>query len=467
MKPMNSLRCVWTLAGVLLAGGLWAAGEEEVLAEASTAAGVVLDNAATKTALDSESLVLPAAWGANAAGTLKVEGGSAGLVSGDTSPDAETYDWDTAPLLPGTYALTLVAGGETYTATYLVAAAAVAEWGTLSIDNGTTAASGGKTYLADGESETLVLPAAWGETVEGEVTVTVTGANGTGSAAGEISSDSETCDWATGPLMPGMYDVTLAWNGQTYTATYVVPALAEAALVGDGAATIDNAMDANGVRQAASASTTFNVVWPGLTGSVTVSRDGKDQNAVPSADGSWEWKTNGLVRGTYTFTHVAGGATETAKFYLDSDLLGVIFGEDAVLPVPAEWYVANVSETIPDEAADVSDSLKASAQNGHAYWKNYVLGWNPSDATVALLARVVDVDAETGAASVRLTGMNPPMTAFGDLALKYRLYRADSETAAFTAVGDAQDAAEFTDAASGELSVQQRFYRPAAVLERK
>lgn len=362
MKPMNSLRCVWTLAGVLLAGGLWAAGGEEVLAEASTAAGVVLDNAATKTALDSESLVLPAAWGANAAGTLKVEGGS---------------------------------------------------------------------------------------------------------AAGEISSDSETCDWATGPLMPGTYDITLAWNGQTYTATYVVPALAEAALVGDGAATIDNAMDANGVRQAASASTTFNVVWPGLTGSVTVSRDGKDQNAVPSADGSWEWKTNGLVRGTYTFTHVAGGATETAKFYLDSDLLGVIFGEDAVLPVPAEWYVANVSETIPDEAADVSDSLKASAQNGHAYWKNYVLGWDPSDATVALLARVVDVDAETGAASVRLTGMNPPKTAFGDLALKYRLYRADSETAAFTAVGDAQDAAEFTDAASGELSVQQRFYRPAAVLERK
>lgn len=461
MKPMNAMRRVWTLAGVLLAGGLWADGVEGALAEATTATGVVLDNAATKTALGSESLVLPAAWGADAAGTLKVEGAGSDV----TLPEGdESYDWETAPLLPGTYALTLVAGGETYTATFLVAAAAVAEWGTLSIDNGTTAASGGKTYVADGESETLVLPAAWGETVEGEVTVTVTGANGTGSAAGGISSDSETCDWATGPLMPGTYDVTLAWNGQTYTATYVVPALAEAALVGDGAATIDNEMDANGVRQAASASTTFNVVWPGLTGSVTVSRDGKDQNAVPSADGSWDWNTNGLVRGTYTFTHVAGGATETAKFYLDSDLLGVIFGDDAVLPVPAEWYAANVSETIPDEAADASDSLKASAQNGHAYWKNYVLGWNPADASVALLARIVDVDAETGAASVRLTGMNPPQTTFGDLALRYRLYRADSETAAFAPVGDVQDGPEFTDATG---DAQQRLYRPAAVLERK
>ncbi len=460
MKPMNALRRVCALAGVLLAGGLLADGVEGALAEASTAAGVVLDNAATKTALDSESLVLPAAWGGNAAApTLKVAG-----VGSDIALPAggESYDWETGPLLPGTYALTLTAGDETYTATFLVAAAAVAEWGTLAIDNGTTSESG-KTYVADGESETLVLPAAWGETVESEVTVTVSGVNGSVSA-GEISSDAETLDWATDPLMPGAYDVTLAWNGQTYTASYLVTALAEVALPGDGAATIDNAMDANGVRQMGAASTTFNVIWPGLTESVTISRDGKDQNAVPTADGSWNWNTNGLVRGTYTFTHVSGGATETAKFHLDSDLLGVLFGDDAVLPVSAEWYAANVSEDIPDETADASDNLKTPAKNGHPYWQNYVLGWNPADPSAALLAKVVKVDAETGAASVGVTGMNPPQTTFGDLALKYRLYRADSETAAFTAVGDPQDEAEFTDEAA---DARQRFYRPAAVLERK
>lgn len=466
MKPMNALRCVWTLAGVLLAGAAQAAGGEEFLAAASTGAGVLLDNAATKTALDSETLVLPVAWGGAAADglTVRAAGGSA---SSDIPLDAsaETYDWDTLPLLPGAYTLTLTAGGETYTATYEVTATAVAEWGTLAIDNGTTAASGGKTYVADGERETLVLPAAWGETVAGEITVTVSG--GPVPSEQSLDASAETYDWATGPLLPGTYDVTLKWNGTSSTATYTVAALAEATLVGDGAATIDNAVDADGVRRAAGWSRTFTLRWPGLAGDVALACNGKTEAATAAADGTWTWNTDGLVRGIYTFTHTADGQTETAKFHLDSDLLGVLFGDDAVLPVPAEWYVANVSETIPDAAAEVSDSLKASAQNGHAYWKNYVLGWDPADVTAALLAKVVKVDAETGAATVRLTGMNPPQEgAFGDLTLKYVLRKADSEASAFTQVGDAQDSPEFTDTTFA-TDAQQRYYRPAAVLEKK
>lgn len=247
MKPKTSFWCVWTLAGVLLAGPARADGGEGWLSEAASEVAA-LDNAATKTALAGETLVLPSAWGAvpATATDIALTVRAAGALSGsplDTEPDAETYTWDTLPLLPGRYTLTLTAGGETYMANYEVTATAVAEWGTLTIDNGTTGESGA-THLADA-TESLVLPGAWGEAVEGEITITV--ADGSVSSEQSLDSSAEAYDWDTLPLLPGAYDVTLKWNGKTYTTTYTVAALAEAELVGDAVVTLDNAKDANGV----------------------------------------------------------------------------------------------------------------------------------------------------------------------------------------------------------------------------
>lgn len=274
MKPKTSFWCVWTLAGVLLAGPARADGGEDWLAEAVSEVAA-LDNAATKTALAGETLVLPSAWGAVPATATDIaltvraaDDALSALVP--ESPSAETYTWDTLPLLPGRYTLTLTAGGETYTANYEVTATAVAEWGTLTIDNGTTGESGA-THLADA-TESLVLPGAWGEAVEGEITITV--ADGSVSSDISLDSSAEAYDWDTQPLLPGAYDVTLKWNGKTYTTTYTVAALAEAELVGDAAVTLDNAKDANGVRRACEASTTFNVVWPDIAPGAELACDG-------------------------------------------------------------------------------------------------------------------------------------------------------------------------------------------------
>lgn len=466
MKPKTSFWCVWTLAGVLLADPARADGGEDWLAEAASEVAA-LDNAATKTALAGETLVLPSAWGAvpATATDIALTVRAAGALSGsplDTEPDAETYTWDTLPLLPGRYTLTLTTGGETYMANYEVTATAIAEWGTLTIDNGATGESG-TTHLADA-TESLVLPGAWGEAVEGDITITVSG----GSVSSDISLDSsaEAYDWNTLPLLPGAYDVTLKWNDKTYTTTYTVAALAEAELVGDAAVTLDNAKDANGVRRAAGWSKTFTLRWPDLAGDVALTCNGQAKEATPAADGSWTWNTDGLVRGVYAFTHTAGGATETAKFYLDSNLLGVLFGDDAVLPVPVDWYMTNVSDTIPDTPEAVSDNLKATAANGHPYWQSYVLGWSPTDTTAALLAEIVAVDG-SGVVSVRVTGNKSAQMVFGDLTLKYILRKTDSAASAFTQVGEAQDSPNFTDTTFATDAQQQRYYRPAAVLEKK
>ncbi len=466
MKPKTSFWCVWTLAGVLLAGPARAGGGEDWLAEAASEVAA-LDNAATKTAMAGETLVLPSAWGAVPAAATDValtvraaDDALSALVP--ESPSAETCTWDTLPLLPGRYTLTLAAGGETYVANYEVTATAAAEWGTLTIDNGTTGESGA-THLADA-TESLVLPGAWGEAVEGKVTITV--ADGFVSSDISLDSSAEAYDWDTLPLLPGAYDVTLKWNGKTYTTTYTVAALAEAELVGDAAVTLDNAKDANGVRRAAGWSKTFTLWWPDLAGDAALTCNGQAKEATPAADGSWTWNTDGLVRGVYTFTHTAGGATETAKFYLDSDLLGVLFGDDAVLPVPVDWYMTNVSDTIPDTPEAVSDNLKATAANGHAYWQNYVMGWNPSDTDARLSADIAVADLGEGRrkVTVKVLGANPPLDGkFGNLVLKYRLCASESLTGAFENVGNPQEGTTFEE----ETTAARRFYRPAAALERQ
>lgn len=470
MKPMTALRCVWALAGVLLAGSARADGGEEVLAEASTDAGVLLDNAATKTALDSEALVLPAAWGGAATDIALTVRVAAGSVSSEPSldpldPSAEAYDWGTAPLLPGTYTLTMTAGGETYTATYEVAATAVAEWGTLTIDNGTTGESGA-THLADG-TESLVLPGAWGETVEGEITLTVSdGFGGSSDISLDNEPNAEAFDWDTLPLLPGMYDVTLKWNGSSYTTTYEVTATAEATLIGDAGVSIDNAKDANGVRVAGEASVEFNIAWPDMRGTAMLTCNAKSQSAVADADGMWTWQTNGLARGYYKFTHTVQGQTETALFRLASPLLWVYLEKfDERLSIPEAWYRENVNETVPEDDDAVSATLLSPAPNGHAYWQNYVMGWDPSDMDARLSADIAVADLGAGRQKVTVTvlGANPPQGKFGDLVLKYRLRASESLDGTFTDVGDSQKDATFVE----ETTAARRFYRPAAALERE
>ena len=464
MKPKTSFWCVWTLAGVLLAGPARAGGGEDWLAEAASEVAA-LDNAATKTALAGETLVLPSAWGAVPAAATDValtvraaDDALSALVP--ESPSAETCTWDTLPLLPGRYTLTLAAGGETYVANYEVTATAAAEWGTLTIDNGTTGESGA-THLADA-TESLVLPGAWGEAVEGEITITVAD----GSVSSERSLDdssAEACDWDTRPLLPGAYDVTLKWNGKTYTTTYTVAALAEAELVGDAAVTLDNAKDANGVRRACEASTTFNVVWPGIADGAELACDGTVKDVVPTADGSWTWNTNGLGRGVYTFTYRVGGETEEARFRLEAPIL--VYLAEGVLPVPEDWYREHVSDTIPDAATEASASLTNPAANGHAYWQNYVMGWDPADSTMRLYADIAveDLGTDRRKVTVEVLGANPPQRKFGDLVLKYRLRASGSLDAPFADVGDSQEGTTFVE----ETGNVRRFYRPAAVLEQE
>lgn len=463
MKPKTSFWCVWALAGVLLAGPARADGGEDWLAEAASEVAA-LDNAATKTAVDAETLVLPLAWGGAAAVGLTVRAAT-GSVSSEPSldPSAETYDWETTPLLPGRYTLTLMAGGETYVANYEVTATAVAEWGTLTIDNGTTGESGA-THLADA-TESLVLPGAWGEAVEGEITITV--ADGFVSSEQSLDSSAEAYDWDTLPLLPGAYDVTLKWNGKTYTTTYTVAALAEAELVGDAAVTLDNAKDANGVRRAGEASVAFNIAWPDMQGTPMLTCNKKSQPAVADADGMWTWQTNGLARGYYKFTHTVQGRTETALFHLASPFLWVYLEDyDENLSIPERWYRENVNETVPEDEYAVSASLLSNAANGHAYWQNYVMGWNPSDADARLSADIAVADLGEGRrkVTVKVLGANPPLDGkFGNLVLKYRLCASESLTGAFENVGESQEGTTFEE----ETTAARRFYRPAAALERK
>ena len=466
MKPKTSFWCVWTLAGVLLVGPARANGGEDWLAEAASEVAA-LDNAATKTAVDAETLVLPLAWGDAAAVGLTVH--TVGTSSGsplDTEPDAETYDWETTPLLPGRYTLTLTAGGETYVANYEVTATAIAEWGTLTIDNGTTGESGA-THLADA-TESLVLPGAWGEAVEGEITITV--ADGSVSSEQSLDSSAEAYDWDTLPLLPGAYDVTLKWNGKTYTTTYTVAALVEAELVGDAAVTLDNAKDANGVRLAGGASVAFNIAWPDMQGTPMLTCNAKSQPAVADADGMWTWQTNGLARGYYMFTHTAQGRTETALFHLNSPFLWVYLEEYGErLSIPEGWYRENVNETVPESDYAVSASLLSNAANGHPYWQNYVLGWDPTDMDASLLADIAtsyDSDTRRLAITVSLSGMNPPQGGrFGNLTLKYRLLASDSPTGAFEQVGASQVSPVFREEGLVDDLARRRFYRPSAELE--
>jgi len=388
--------------------------EVGVLVEAEWSSLTIDNRRQTIAAKDDETLPMPANWNETADGKVKLEVLDAdGNVLDTLTADASATSWtlDTRSLLPGGYTvrMTYLVNGATKieTVSYDVAVLVEADWSSLTIDNRLAS-------IEAKDTESLALPAAWGESPD-KVVLTVVDADGKVVHTETVAGTEKSWTWSTVPVLPGTYSVNMAWPGATgdTNAVYTI------AMLEEGEVDLGRIDNQTGVRELATSSPVFQMKWADMTNGV-LSLDGVTKSFTADANGRWEWPTNGLGYGIYTFTYVVDGVTNTAAFRVDGDLMVEL--EDGKLPVDKTWFEDNVASLTPGLTASAIDALlKQTTVNGAPVWQNYVLGWDPANADERLLIRLTHYDPSTGKLDAVLEGKKGDRSEFGNFVLKYVL----------------------------------------------